>query len=253
MNVVVFDIETGPLDDQAIRENSKPFDRSSVEKPGAFDERSVKVGNLKDEAKIREKIEAARAAHAAAVDAYAERLVAEEAKYWSDIKAKAALSALTGRVLAIGYKSDKSVVFDAVTEDRDETVILRTFWDRYRAFRESDRHLVGFNIKEFDIPYIAQRSVILGVPVPATVLVQNRFMDPMFIDLRDRWGFCGRPVGTLDAICRACGLGSKPDGIDGVAFAYLYLNPETRDAALDYLGNDLEMTYRLAGRLLGFE
>lgn len=253
MSCVVFDIETGPLARETVIANSKPFDRSTVEKPGVFNQSDVKIGNLKDPAKICEKIEAARAAHAAAVEQYAERLAAAERKYIDEIVEKAALSALTGMVLAIGYKSDKSAVFDCVTEDRTERMVLADFWARYSILRESDRNLAGFNIREFDVPFIAQRSLILGVTVPKTLLVQNKWLDPMFIDLRDRWAFCGRPVGTLDAICRCCGLGSKPQGVDGGAFASLYKNPETRQAAMDYLENDLDMTFRLAMRLLGLE
>lgn len=251
MSYVVFDIETGPLPDEQLSAIVPAFDRNSIVHPGEFDRASVKVGNLKDPAKIQEKIDLAYAAHLAEVASYTDRVEAAAKAHWSDATSKAALSAITGQVVAIGYRSHKGSAFDCVTEERREADILRAFWQRYESMRQADRHLVGFNIREFDIPYIAQRSIILGLRVPPTLLVQNKWLDPMFIDLRDRWAFCGRPAGTLDQICKACGLGGKPDGVTGAMFATLYADPATRDQAMAYLENDLDMTHRLADRLIG--
>ncbi len=251
MSYVVFDIETGPMDRETVLATTKPFDPNDFPHPGEFDPASVKTGNLKDAAKIAEKVEAARAAHAQRVEDYDRTLAQAKEDHAAKAMQGAALSAITGQVVAIGYRSYKGSAFDCVTEEQREADILRAFWQRYETMRQSDRHLVGFNIREFDIPYIAQRSIILGLRVPPTLLVQNKWLDPMFIDLRDRWAFCGRPAGTLDQICKACGLGGKPDGVTGAMFATLYADPATRDQAMAYLENDLDMTHRLADRLIG--
>lgn len=250
MSFVVFDIETGPLPIEKLTEIVPAFDRGSVAQPGEWDPSSVKVGNLKDQEKIREKIEQAKAAHQVMADTYMVRVEAAERAYWSDVSGKAALSALTGQVLAIGYKSERGTRLDCIAEDKSEKVLLDWFWSTYQAMRESDRNMVGFNIREFDLPFLAQRSVILGVSVPKTLLVQDKWLDKTFIDLRDRFGFCGRPSGSLDAICKACGIGGKPEGTTGAMFAELYSNPETREKAIEYLKNDLEMTFGLAERML---
>jgi hypothetical protein len=247
---VVFDIETGPLPDEQLKAVTPVFDRESIAHPGEWSPLSVKVGNLTDQAKIQAKIEQARAAHAAEVASYADRVEAAEKAYWSDVKSKAALSALTGQVLAIGYKSEKGVTLDCVSGVRKESAILTAFWFQYERMRQSDRHLVGFNIREFDIPFIAQRSVINDIAVPKTLLAQNKWLDSIFVDLRDRWGFGGRPSGSLDAISRACGTGAKPEGLNGGMFHTLYANPETREQAIEYLENDLEMTFALASKIL---
>ena len=60
---LVFDIETGPLPDDVLKERVPPFDEPP--RPGKFDPVTVKLGNLKDEDKIKAKIEAAKKAHAA--------------------------------------------------------------------------------------------------------------------------------------------------------------------------------------------
>jgi hypothetical protein len=251
MSFVVFDIETGPLPIERLKEIHPGFDRSSVKHPGTFDPSTVKCGNIggptseKGLAKIAE----ARAAHEKEVANFESSLVQAETNHWLEIKSRAALSASSGQVLAIGYKSDKASAVDHI-DDLGERALLVRFWDKYEKVRKSERCMVGFNSREFDIPYIAQRSVILGVAIPKTLIQNDRYQDKTFIDLRDRWGFGAKPSGSLDLICKACGLDGKPEGVSGAHFSELYHNPDTRQEAIEYLLNDLDITYELAERLL---
>ena len=73
MQTIVFDVETGPLAESELSALLPPFDPAEV-----------KTGNLKDPAKIAEKIAEA------------------EANHRRDFFDKAALDPLTGRVIAIG-------------------------------------------------------------------------------------------------------------------------------------------------------
>lgn len=167
---------------------------------------------------------------------------------------KAALSAMTGRVVAIGFTDINGVAFaDCINDpNSDEITLLCKFWDLYESCRDRRLNMIGFNSDDFDLPFLCQRSIIHGVKPPSTVIQNKRFLDSCFIDLRKLWGF-GKlnPSGSLDTICRACGIGSKPQGIDGSQFSDLYFNSETRDVALAYLMNDLKMTFALAQRLIG--
>ena len=72
--LIAFDIETGPASLEELSLMEVPFDPATV-----------KIGNLKDQVKIEEKIEAARKNHEL------------------DFINKAALSPFTGRVIAIGW------------------------------------------------------------------------------------------------------------------------------------------------------
>lgn len=250
---VVFDIETGPLDLADLKNLISPFDplKEVGPRPGEFDPASVKTGNLKDKDKIAAKIAEARERHEADAANYDARCAAAEANYWQSIMDKAALSAVTGQVLAIGYCNGERRVFDCASDDRTESAILSQFWAQFLSFRNNARQMVGFNIQGFDLPFLAQRSWILGVDVPPETFTQAGYLDPTFIDLQRVWAAGSRSpfAGTLDLICRACGLGGKPDGTSGADFARLYADPATRDAAIDYLSNDLDMTFRLAERL----
>ncbi len=252
MNCIVFDIETGPLPIERLQEILPPFDPNTVPHPGSFDPRSVKCGNLKDQTKIDAKIDEARAQHEESVRNYDSDLVAAEFMYWQEHKNKAALSAMTGRVIAIGTKCCDSLQLDCINDSTNEEIIIRSFWHMYLSIQNDKWNLVGFNSDDFDIPFLCQRSVILGIKIPDSLIQNRRFINSTFIDLRKLWGF-GKlnPSGSLDAVCRACGIGRKPDGINGSQFSDLYFNPETRTVALAYLTNDLEMTFALAQRLIG--
>lgn len=199
----IFDIETGPLPDAQLDALTPPFSAPANYKD------PEKISSWQAEAKAR----------------------------W---KERAALSAMTGKVLAIGYQG----VLNAPNVDaRDESVMIRRFWDELR-FAES---LVGFCCRSFDIPFLVQRSFILGIPVPVT-LFEGRYLSRDIIDLQEVW-LCfsrEREGASLDAVCRACGIGGKTGS--GADFARLFATD--KEAALRYLKDDIELTWKLSERLL---
>jgi len=204
VNPIIFDIETGPLPE---------------DKMPPFNEETVALGNLKDEAKIKAKIEEAKV------------------KYLDD----AALHAHTGQVLAIGYLGDKLAI-DARDEKRTERKILLRFWEIFSKSANNSRQMVGHNIFAFDLPFLCRRSFVNSVAVPPAVLEKNRYWCPIFVDIRERWQ-CGdrQAKSSLHLICTALGLPGKPDdGMTGADFARFF--EQDRQVALDYLKNDLEIT-----------
>jgi DNA polymerase III epsilon subunit-like protein len=256
VSIIAFDIETGSLPVEKLREILPPFDPSSIgPHPGIFKSESVKLGNLKDASKIADKLAAAKTAHDKAIADYEAKLENGEPAYWQSIIEDAALSAITGCVVAIGYQGKKEtlhVAIDGVTEFQ----LLSQFWKIYQQGRAERRSLVGFNVKAFDVPFIAQRSWMLGVEVPSTITTATGYLDPVFVDLAERWkvgnrGAWGKPgYGTLDTIAKSLGIAGKPDNCKGAEFAAkLYGSPEDRAIALSYLSSDLRMTVEVAARL----
>ena len=102
-----FDIETEQGDEATIRALHDPF-----VKPDApdefFDPSQVKVGHLKDQAKIDAKIDDARQAHAQALASYAADCDAAEKEYWRAILERAALSPATGRIVVVGVHAHRA-------------------------------------------------------------------------------------------------------------------------------------------------
>jgi len=214
MEPLVFDIETGPETDETLALMEPEFSAPA---------------NYRDAAKIAEKI-------------------AEQREAWRE---KAALDATTGRVLAIGLQDAAGThlltVDGAETAEefrRDEADVIAEFWN-HACPDGRWRTLIGFNSNRFDIPFLVRRSFKLRVPVPNGV-THGRYLGRQFVDLMEIWKVGDyQATVSLDRLAKHLGCGAKNG--DGARFAELLEND--REAALDYLRNDIEMTCAVAERL----
>lgn len=210
--MIIFDIETAPLPDDQLVKLMPEFSAPA---------------NYKESAKI---------------DAY----IAESREVW---KKSAALSALTGRVLAIGIKAGPDTTVIGVDSEAD---MLTLFWDKWivsemqGCFEDGAQKWAGFCCKSFDLPFLIQRSWINRVRVPYDVM-EGRYFSSRIIDLQERWLCFGRDSKgcSLDAVAKALGVGQKNG--KGADFAALWNT--NRDAAIAYLKNDLALTAAVAERL----
>lgn len=251
----IFDIETGPQAREVIDTFAPKY--PEFVPPGEFDPSAVALGNVKDPQKIQEKIDAARAKHEASKLTAKDDYEIARKKHFDDFAEKAALSAFTGRILAIGIKPSKgkAYVIEADADDKSEAVLLREFWSLYR-FHSMDRtsRMIGHCIEGFDVPFIIQRSWALRVPVPDGIYEQDRYLSRIFIDTMKRFtcGVYGARA-SLDNLAKFFGIPGK-DLIDssGAQFAADYLSgdPDRRQAAIMYLLHDLTMTEH-AARMMG--
>lgn len=242
--MIVFDIETGPLPDHVIADRVEEPEPPAAPEP--FDPASVKIGNLKDQSKIRAKVDEARRKHEEMAARHATTVAGQRDAWWAKVKERAPLDPLTGRVLAIGYYSTDTEQTCLDIQD-DEATMLTHFWARYRQVRGS-RQLVGHNIFGFDIPFLVKRSWLLELDVPRALFSRGRWIDnETFADTMLLWSAGGRVSGKLDVLAQAMGVGAKPEGVDGAMFARLL--DENREAAKAYLRNDLYMTCHVAQRM----
>lgn len=245
--MIIFDIETMPLPDLKI----PPLDESPFA-PSEFDPASVKTGNIKDIDKIQAKIEEARKAHEQQQAGLAAALEAAKIKHRDEFVSKAALSAVTGRVLVIGYYSPakNGFVISGGMGTADEERAIASFWEQARKCRVEGRSLIGLNIFEFDLPFLMRRSWILGIDVPDWILDKDRYWNTVFVDLRRRW-LCGQygvnVKSNFDELGTAFATGGKPEGINGGDFARLWVEDNQR--AREYLMNDLKQPAMWAERM----
>jgi DNA polymerase elongation subunit (family B) len=215
--MLIFDIETRPRDLDVILDLKGPFDPSTV-----------KLGNLGPE-KAAEKIEKARN------------------EYEFNLRDKAALSPLTGEVVVIGYKYSRDDKF--FYDHGDEKEILTKFWD-HAGTAAYPLDMCGFNIKEFDIPFIIGRSFVHGIKVPKFIL-GKKYLPDGWIDLKD----CFKSTsyenkhlfgGSLNTLCKHLGLPQKTEE-SGKEFGNLW--DTDRERAIKYLEQDINMTEQLAKQL----
>jgi hypothetical protein len=211
--VIYFDIETGPLPEDQIR--IPPFDPSEV-----------KLGNVKDPAKIEAKLKAA------------------EANHRQSIIDNAALDALTGQVLLIAYEVRGEA--PVAIHGKPESEILKEFWDLVTRFDRCP-FIIGFNIKGFDLPFLVRRSWALGVTVPGWIR-QGRFWHDFILDVREMWQLGdSRAKGSLEAVSQHLGLGGKTG--DGALFYKLYAKDPV--AAVAYALRDVELVHLIHQRIAG--
>lgn len=228
MGYTVFDIETIPKPMEVLESIIPPFNADDV-----------KLGNLKDPAKIEAKIEEARLTH---VDDFIE---------------SAALDARYSEVCAIGYrafttKNGEVTRIDGQADGRTEKEIVEQFWQTFLNIYGKDISLVGFNSHNFDQPYLMRRSWALGAMVPYGVMQKDRWWNEHFVDLRVRWQ-CGQQwtqsaaqVGGLTGLCNALGVPCRPKK-SGKDFGKLWQSDVA--AASDYLTADLDETEQCALRM----
>ena len=216
MNTIAFDIETIP--------NTSLIDR--------LPEPEVKAGNLKDPAKIAEKIEEAKKAQIE----------------------KMALSPLYGRICCWCAHDGENSTGSCITEETDaeETAVIE------RAFQllgsDSLSLIVTYNGTTFDLPFLYRRAVILGIDpaefkMPPLSAMLKRYDNDKHLDLMQVW--CGfgqfEKLDTLSALI----LDDHKVEIDFHDFPELIKTSEGRDKLIAYCEHDVELTYRLYTRIKG--
>jgi len=224
------DIETLPSQDpQVMREiiakhATEPPDESTI-KPAA---------NLKNPelvaADLEKRLEKARADHVALVD--------KTAKATDEEYRRTALDATSGHIACISFAMGDTGVLnvqnDCLTDigkmdlsnilDGERSMLRDFFWsiermllDRALAMHVDDMPIpcVVAHHAQFDVRYIWQRCIILGVPVPSWWPIDAKPWDADRVDdTMTAWAGHGNRIG-LDRLCRALGIPGKPHDIDG--------------------------------------
>ena len=211
---IIFDIETGPL----------PLNELHIP---PFNPADVKLGNVKNP------------------DLIAERIRQAEENHVSDYIRNAALDALSGQILCIGYRIEREEPSVLCSDADGEAAMLRQWWKLLTDFERTPR-LVGFNIKPFDLPFLVKRSWKHRIQIPYW-LRQGRYWNDLVVDLREVWQLGdSRAHGSLAAISRHLGLGEKAG--NGAMFSELWQT--NRQAAIDYCLQDVKLTQQVADVLI---
>lgn len=211
---IIFDIETGPL----------PLNELHIP---PFNPADVKLGNVRNP------------------DLIAERIRQAEENHVSDYIRNAALDALSGQILCIGYRIEREEPSVLCSDADGEAAMLRQWWKLLTDFERTPR-LVGFNIKPFDLPFLVKRSWKHRIQIPYW-LRQGRYWNDLVVDLREVWQLGdNRAHGSLAAISRHLGLGEKAG--NGAMFSELWQT--NRQAAIDYCLQDVKLTQQVADVLI---
>lgn len=150
---------------------------------------------------------------------------------------KGALDALTGRVVCVGMLIDDGAQLEelAIT-DENEANILTKFW---ATIRPTDV-IVGHNVHEFDIPFIRQRSWILGIRPSRTIDLRKFYTADVWDSMQvwSNWAF--KKFVSLDALGTALQCGQK--SAHGMDVAQWWAIRDLQAIAQYCLG-DVRLTY----------
>ncbi len=150
------------------------------------------------------------------------------------------LNPIDSKIIAIGLKKKDSEPI--VLMGNDEPGLLAEFWKEIGKSKTLSTKLVGFNIKDFDIPFLVTRSFINNVEIVPFFLKE-------IIDIREKLSAYkfGNIRGKLKEFADFLSI-DKAD-MDGAMVAEEYWKGNTARLA-EYLRKDLEITEAVYQRLV---
>lgn len=192
-----------------------------------FDESTVAVGNLKDPAKIAEKI------------------LNEKMKFESGLTKKMSIESDYCRIIALGWieiSPDWHVERGGVIFDKDgDKEIIQQFKAIY-----SGQQMIGWNLKGFDLPVIWKRGVLNGLRVFEKYLDIISKYKTDSIDLMHVWN--NYEYGKMKDCAGRLGIESKT-GMDG-SMIYDAFKAGKHEEIKAYCKQDCEVNLAIAQRIL---
>ena len=153
------------------------------------------------------------------------------------------LSALTARILCLGYSIEPPHDSPVDILHGDETEILRNFW----KLATDVSLFVGHNILDFDLRFIYQRSIINQIK-PSREIPLSRFRSSPVFDTMHEWSKWGRDFVKLDALAKSLNIPSPKEDLDGSKVFEYYQAGNLSDIH-EYCKRDVETVKRVYRRM----
>lgn len=234
MDTLFLDIETIPAQRPDIAEYMEESMRDELTEALA----SVKApANYKDEAKIAEYIIDKRTS-----------LKAEFAGKLTEKIASTGLDGAFGQVFCVGWAWNDGPVTTSTASDLTgsaEAELLRKFFaDMPSGFGKT--RVVGHNVASFDLRFIKQRAMVLGIKPPMSLPFDAKPWDEAIFDTMIQFAGVGKTI-SLDKLARAFGMSGK-GGITGADVWPMVQAGKFAEVA-DYCRDDVELTRSVYGRM----
>jgi len=232
---IYIDIETIPGQHPSVRE--------ALQAQAAEEKAAIKApGNYKDADKIAEYIMAKQAEIDTAVD---------------DRWRKTSFDGALGQIASISVAMADEAPINIYREEwaTAEPDLLREFFgvinQAYNASSDMRPVFIGHNVVAFDLRFIFQRAVLLGVKPPHILPINPRPWDETVFDTMVAWAGVGNRV-SLDKLCRVFGIPTKGteigDEIDGSKVWDFVQAGRIADVAT-YCGGDVERVREIHRRM----
>jgi predicted PolB exonuclease-like 3'-5' exonuclease len=162
---------------------------------------------------------------------------------FEDFVARTSFDGAFGQILCIGYAFDNQPVGALYNKD-DERETLRQFWELAR----NASLFIGHNVMDFDLRFIYQRSIILGVRPSLDLNFARYRSNPIFDTMKEWVKWSNSNVG-LETLALALGIPSPKDGIDGSQVAAFHAAGKD-DEIVEYCKRDVETTRDVYRRMI---
>lgn len=148
-----------------------------------------------------------------------------------------------GQIACISYAINNEQI---QTLFGDETKMLKKFWEVIKDINL----FIGFNIMEFDLRFIYQRSIVLKVK-PTRELNFARYRNDPIYDIMHEWKKWNMTSSiSLDTLAKILGLPtSKDGGIEGKDVAQAFKDGRIKEIC-DYCERDVELTRKIYKRMV---
>lgn len=160
---------------------------------------------------------------------------------------KTALDGTLGEIVAIGWAAKDNPAKCVFRYQGDsEAALLENFYHELKkASGKEIPMFIGHNVKDFDLRFLFQRSVILGVRPPFNL--QTGKKNPYLFDTMTEWAGWGGRI-SLDKLCKALSVEGKTDGIDG-SMVWDYVKEGRVGEIAEYCKGDVESVRRVYHRM----
>lgn len=149
------------------------------------------------------------------------------------------------------YGSDERDILTHFAESLDK------FWPGTGATAQNTRRrLVGHNIKGFDVPYLCRRYRLLGLPLPAALMVWGKKPWDLthLIDTQELWQFGdNRTWVALELLTELYGLPTPKDALGGEYVTRAFWKDGAYEQIAVYCEADVLATSQVAFKLWGHE
>lgn len=237
---IVFDIETIPCQQAGLTTAMLARHHEEVER----ELESVRApANYKDEAKIAEHVAAKR-----------EEISAASRQRFAEKHAATGLDAAYGEIVVIGYAvgDDEPVTLvrkdgDRWTADSERELIRRFYAGLDGLTGHGRKRLIGHNLIGFDLRFLWQRSMVLGVRPPSWLPRDPKPWSDEVFDTMLGWAGARDRI-SLDKLCQALGVPSPKGGMTG-AEVWPAVQAGRLQEVADYCSRDVSATRAVFRRM----
>lgn len=162
-----------------------------------------------------------------------------------------------GHIAVIGFAWDGGEPVTLYSDDyvEDEPKIIREFHrivnERMAKFPGGAVRVIGHNVRDFDLRFIRQRSILLGIPLTPHIRWDAREWDTAYVfDTSFQWA--GRDGVKLSKLCEVMGLQGKGEEIgeeiDG-SMVWGFIQRGEIDKVAKYCAGDVKRTWEIYKRM----